>query len=104
MDVIKPLIEGNKVVVFSKTYCPYCTKAKLALEGARALRVGELAGQAPLTTNTRNRVLSTQGVGLTKGSYALLELDNHPRADEVRMCPSLCPVRRSRSSGAQTGL
>ena len=52
MDVIKPLIEGNKVAVFSKTYCPYCTKAKSALEGACTLRVGEL-GQA---SNTRNRV------------------------------------------------
>ena len=24
-------LESNKVVVFSKTYCPYCTMAKTAL-------------------------------------------------------------------------
>jgi len=25
-------VAGDKVVVFSKTYCPYCTKAKAALQ------------------------------------------------------------------------
>jgi glutaredoxin 3 len=29
--VVSEAIEANKVVVFSKTYCPYCTKAKRAL-------------------------------------------------------------------------
>jgi glutaredoxin len=28
---VKALIAGNKVMVFSKSYCPYCTKAKKAL-------------------------------------------------------------------------
>ena len=48
-------------MVFSKSYCPYCTKAKTAL----------------------------QSVGLTQ--YGLLELDGHPRCDEARLspCPAL---------------
>ncbi|CAF1458113.1 unnamed protein product [Adineta steineri] len=28
---IKQLIQDHKVIVFSKTYCPYCTKAKKVL-------------------------------------------------------------------------
>jgi glutaredoxin 3 len=28
---VKELIAGNKVMVFSKSFCPYCTKAKKAL-------------------------------------------------------------------------
>lgn len=28
MDFAKSEIEGNKVVVFSKSYCPFCTKTK----------------------------------------------------------------------------
>ena len=27
-EVLKKTIEENKVVIFSKTYCPYCTKVK----------------------------------------------------------------------------
>ncbi|KAI3438846.1 hypothetical protein D9Q98_001263 [Chlorella vulgaris] len=30
--LVDQTIRGNKVVVFSKTYCPYCTKAKRALQ------------------------------------------------------------------------
>ncbi|UJR33876.1 hypothetical protein I4U23_021297 [Adineta vaga] len=30
-DKIKQLIKDHKVIVFSKTYCPYCTKAKKVL-------------------------------------------------------------------------
>jgi glutaredoxin 3 len=33
---IKQLISQNKVVVFSKTTCPYCTRAKRALQEAGA--------------------------------------------------------------------
>uniref|UniRef100_A0A7E4V3L4 Glutaredoxin-2, mitochondrial n=1 Tax=Panagrellus redivivus TaxID=6233 RepID=A0A7E4V3L4_PANRE len=37
MSVAKTFVDGilkqYKVAVFSKTYCPYCTKAKTALEG-----------------------------------------------------------------------
>jgi thiol-disulfide isomerase/thioredoxin len=29
---VKDSIESSKVVVFSKSYCPYCKKAKQALE------------------------------------------------------------------------
>lgn len=29
---IKELVSANKVMVFSKSYCPYCTKAKKALD------------------------------------------------------------------------
>lgn len=28
---VKELIAGNKVMVFSKSYCPFCKKAKTAL-------------------------------------------------------------------------
>jgi len=27
-EVLKDTIENNKVVIFSKSYCPYCTKVK----------------------------------------------------------------------------
>jgi len=30
---IKDAIEGNDVVVFSKSYCPYCTSTKRAMAG-----------------------------------------------------------------------
>ena len=32
MELIKTLISQNKVMVFSKSVCPYCTKAKSAFE------------------------------------------------------------------------
>lgn len=32
LEHIKSLITKNDVVVFSKSYCPYCTKAKSALK------------------------------------------------------------------------
>ena len=36
MSAVKTLVDGkisgNKVMVFSKSYCPFCTKAKKALE------------------------------------------------------------------------
>ena len=32
MELIKTLISQNKVMVFSKSFCPYCTKAKSAFE------------------------------------------------------------------------
>lgn len=32
MEVIKKCISENKVYMFSKTYCPYCDKAKNALD------------------------------------------------------------------------
>ncbi|KAL4434141.1 hypothetical protein ABPG75_000582 [Micractinium tetrahymenae] len=31
-QIVDQAIAGNKVCVFSKTYCPYCTKAKRALQ------------------------------------------------------------------------
>ena len=31
---ISGLVKGNKVMVFSKTYCPFCTKAKQILKSA----------------------------------------------------------------------
>jgi hypothetical protein len=57
-DLVESLIKGSRVMVFSKSYCPYCTKAKSAL----------------------------QSVGLTQ--YGLLELDGHPRCDEARAAAS----------------
>jgi len=35
-EVIKEMVSNNKVVVFSKSYCPYCTKAKKALQDVGA--------------------------------------------------------------------
>jgi len=35
-SLINELVEKHTVVVFSKTYCPYCTKAKNALKGIGA--------------------------------------------------------------------
>ena len=57
-DLVQSLIAGSRVMVFSKSYCPYCAKAKSAL----------------------------QSVGLTQ--YGLLELDGHPRCDEARAAAS----------------
>ncbi|KAJ1938208.1 glutaredoxin-1 [Linderina pennispora] len=31
--IVKPLINENAVMVFSKSYCPYCNRAKAALKG-----------------------------------------------------------------------
>lgn len=31
-DTIKAIITAEKAVMFSKTYCPYCTKAKTAFQ------------------------------------------------------------------------
>ena len=31
-DLVRGKIQDNKVIVFSKTYCPFCTKAKSALD------------------------------------------------------------------------
>jgi len=33
-EFVDVAIRDNKVVVFSKTYCPYCSKAKTALKSA----------------------------------------------------------------------
>ncbi|CAN0061784.1 unnamed protein product, partial [Ascophyllum nodosum] len=33
---VKELVASKPVVVFSKTYCPYCTKAKVALDAVGA--------------------------------------------------------------------
>jgi len=35
-DFVQQLIKENDVIVFSKTYCPYCTKAKKALDSVGA--------------------------------------------------------------------
>lgn len=32
-EEVKDLMKANNVLVFSKTYCPYCTKAKNVLNG-----------------------------------------------------------------------
>ena len=64
-DLVQSLIAGSRVMVFSKSYCPYCAKAKTAL----------------------------QSVGLTQ--YGLLELDGHPRCDEARRSPCARSARHS---------
>ncbi|CAG5094411.1 Oidioi.mRNA.OKI2018_I69.XSR.g13533.t1.cds [Oikopleura dioica] len=35
-DIVDQAIAANKVMVFSKTYCPFCTKAKDALKSVGA--------------------------------------------------------------------
>ncbi len=35
-QLVKSLVESNPVVVFSKSYCPYCDKAKNALKSIGA--------------------------------------------------------------------
>jgi len=32
-DVVKEAIDNNKVVIFSKAYCPYCSKVKTLFTG-----------------------------------------------------------------------
>jgi len=32
LDLVKSLISQNKVMVFSKSFCPYCSKAKSAFD------------------------------------------------------------------------
>ncbi|KAL9960549.1 hypothetical protein ACROYT_G034023 [Oculina patagonica] len=34
VDFVNDKVKGNKVAVFSKTYCPYCDMAKTALKDA----------------------------------------------------------------------
>lgn len=53
-DYVNLQVSGNKVVVFSKTYCPYCKKAKEALSN----------------------------VGLK--DYLLIELDEREDGDEIQ--------------------
>lgn len=36
LDFVNATVQGAPVVVFSKTYCPYCTKAKRALASVGA--------------------------------------------------------------------
>lgn len=35
-DIVDQAISANKVMMFSKTFCPYCTKAKDALKSVGA--------------------------------------------------------------------
>lgn len=44
IDAVKATIASHKVVVYSKVYCPYCTKAKTSLgtAGAKGVHVIEL--------------------------------------------------------------
>ncbi|KAG0736834.1 hypothetical protein G6F57_011037 [Rhizopus arrhizus] len=34
-QIVEEIIKNNKIAVFSKSYCPYCTRAKKALEGLK---------------------------------------------------------------------
>ena len=53
-DLVAQQLAAHRVMVFSKSYCPFCDKAKSAL----------------------------RSVGLA--SFGVLELDGHPRCDEAR--------------------
>ena len=72
-ELVSELVAKNRVMVFSKTYCPYCTKAKQALAS----------------------------VGLTQ--YGLLELDGHARGDEARRVArrGACAVVGAQPTGLQ---
>ncbi|KAI8882637.1 glutaredoxin-1 [Backusella circina FSU 941] len=35
-NIVEEIIKNNKVAVFSKSYCPYCTKAKKLLKDLNA--------------------------------------------------------------------
>ena len=51
--VIMGYLDDNRVMVFSKTYCPYCTKAKkalLSLLDASQLAVLEVGTTTPAAT------------------------------------------------------
>ena len=56
--LVEDLIASKAVVVFSKSYCPFCTKAKKALDGA--------------------------GV---KGNYEVIELEDRDDCDAIQVCP-----------------
>ena len=73
-ELVSELVAKNRVMVFSKTYCPYCTKAKQALGS----------------------------VGLTQ--YGLLELDGHARGDEARRGVCARRVRAGGHAASQPGL
>lgn len=47
-DFVEKLIAENKVVVFSKTYCPYCSMAKEALRstGLKDFKIVEIENRA----------------------------------------------------------
>jgi glutaredoxin 3 len=34
-ETVQKYIDDNRVIVFSKSYCPYCRQAKQALDGLR---------------------------------------------------------------------
>ncbi|RIA94711.1 glutaredoxin 1 [Glomus cerebriforme] len=34
-DLVEKLIQENPIMIFSKSYCPYCKKAKETIEGLR---------------------------------------------------------------------
>lgn len=36
-SVVNEAIKGNKIMMFSKSYCPFCTKAKKALDDVGAV-------------------------------------------------------------------
>mmetsp|Transcript_35133 Transcript_35133/g.103985 ORF Transcript_35133/g.103985 Transcript_35133/m.103985 type:complete len:105 (-) Transcript_35133:71-385(-) len=54
-EFVQEAITQNKVVVFSKSYCPYCTKAKRALNGV-----------------------------IKPSDYLVIELDERPDGDQIQ--------------------
>ncbi|KAK7499731.1 hypothetical protein BaRGS_00009072 [Batillaria attramentaria] len=64
MSNVKSLVEnkiaGKKVMVFSKTYCPFCTKAKKVFK--------DLIERGQLSTE----------------DYEVMEIENDPRCEEIQ--------------------
>ena len=48
LDEVKKYIEENKVMMFSKSYCPFCDQAKAVLQQAgiefKAIEMDQMAG------------------------------------------------------------
>ncbi|XP_064608619.1 glutaredoxin-1-like [Liolophura sinensis] len=59
-EIVNAKIAGKKVMVFSKSYCPFCTKAKQAFQ--------QLISEGVLPTD----------------DYEVMEIENHPNCDDIQ--------------------
>lgn len=60
-EIVNAKIAGKKVMMFSKSYCPFCSKAKQAFQQ-----------------------LIADGV-LSPDDYEVMEIENHPNCDEIQI-------------------
>ncbi|CAM9603721.1 unnamed protein product [Discosporangium mesarthrocarpum] len=86
---VKEMVAANPIMVFSKSYCPYCTKAKRALSAVGAkYKVLELdqeangpAIQEALQSITGQRTVPNVFVG---GKVSIFVLSSHSTAGVCR--------------------